>query len=264
LIGDRNLDLQICYSFEWRRKMSFKDKVVVITGAGGGMGRATALSFAKEGAKLALTDASEKDLNETVALLKGKEVVSGVVDIRDISAIQTWMDKVKSTLGLVQVFANCAGVWHSAPYNEVTEKDWDFTVDINLKGNFFFCQAAMKQMKEAGGGSVVNISSTAGEYGSIRAAAHYAASKGGVIAMSKSLAREGAPSIRVNVISPGPTDTPMLAATEEEKREVAKRPMVERLGTVDDMTAAILYLSDSTKAGYITGEVLRVNGGSLI
>ena len=174
------------------------------------------------------------------------------------------MKQVKDSLGPVRAFANCAGVWHDSPYSEVTEEQWDFTVDINLKGNFFFCQEAMKQMSEAGGGSIVNISSTAGEYGSIRAAAHYAASKGGVIAMSKSLAREGAPSIRVNVISPGPTDTPMLAATEEEKREVAKRPMVGRLGTVDDMAEAVLYLSDPRKAGYITGEVLRVNGGSLI
>jgi NAD(P)-dependent dehydrogenase (short-subunit alcohol dehydrogenase family) len=244
--------------------MSFKDKVVVITGAGGGMGRATALAFEKEGAKLALTDASEKGLKETVAFLQTRQVITGVVDIRNVSAIDDWMNQVKAGLGPVQIFVNCAGVWHSAPYNEITEEQWDFTVDINLKGNFFFCQAAMKQMKEIGGGSIVNFASTAGEYGSIRAAAHYAASKGGVIAMSKSLAREGAPSIRVNVISPGPTDTPMLAATEEEKREVAKRPMVERLGTVDDMTAAVLYLSDINKAGYITGEVLRVNGGSLI
>ncbi|SFL58135.1 3-oxoacyl-[acyl-carrier protein] reductase [Paenibacillus sp. 1_12] len=244
--------------------MNFKDKVVVVTGAGGGMGRATAIAFAKEGAKLAITDVSIKGLNETVELLQSNEVVAGVVDIRDISAIHTWMEHVKTTLGPVQIFTNCAGVFKPAPFYEVTEQEWDFTVDINLKGNFFFCQAAMKQMKEAGGGSVVNMASTAGEYGSIRAAAHYAASKGGVIAMSKSLAREGAPSIRVNVISPGPTDTPMLAATEEEKREAAKRPMVERLGTVDDMTTAILYLSDNNKAGYITGEVLRVNGGSLI
>lgn len=244
--------------------MSFKDKIVVVTGAGGGMGRATAIAFAKEGAKLAITDISIKGLNETVESLQGNEVVAGVVDIRDIEAIHTWMEHVKATLGPVQIFANCAGVFQPKPFYEVTEQEWDFTVDINLKGNFFFCQAAMKQMKEAGGGSVVNMASTAGEYGSIRAAAHYAASKGGVIAMSKSLAREGAPSIRVNVISPGPTDTPMLAATEEEKREAAKRPMVERLGTVDDMTTAILYLSDNNKAGYITGEVLRVNGGSLI
>lgn len=244
--------------------MNFKDVVVVINGAGGGMGRATALAFNQEGAKLALTDASAKGLAETVALLKNKNVISSVVDIRNIHSINDFMNLVKEKLGNVRVFANCAGVWHDSSYEDVTEEQWDFMVDINLKGNFFFNQAAMKQMKAAGGGSIVNIASTAGEYGSIRHAAHYAASKGGVIAMSKSLAREGAPFIRVNVVSPGPTDTPMLAATEEEKREVAKRPMVGRLGTPEDMAAAILYLSDPHKAGYITGEVLRVNGGSLI
>ena len=244
--------------------MDFKDKVVVITGAGGGMGRVTALAFAAQGAKLALTDASSKGLEETKALITNASVFTGVVDMRSVESIRKWMSEVKQTLGLVQIFANCAGVWHAAPYNEITEEHWDFMLSVNLKGNFFFCQEAMMQMTEAGGGSVVNISSTAGEYGSIRAASHYAASKGGVIAMSKSLAREGAPSIRVNVISPGPTDTPMLAATEEEKREVAKRPLVGRLGTPEDMAAAILYLSNDKIAGYITGEVLRVNGGSLI
>ncbi|MBO9610662.1 MAG: SDR family oxidoreductase [Paenibacillaceae bacterium] len=244
--------------------MNFKDIVVVVTGAGGGMGRAVALAFAREGAKLAICDVSAKGLDETKALLGNSEVLAGVVDSRRIASIREWMGEVKATLGPVRAFVNCAGVWHDSPYSAVTEEQWDFTVDINLKGNFFFCQEAMKMMSEAGGGSIVNIASTAGEYGSIRAAAHYAASKGGVIAMSKSLAREGAPSIRVNVISPGPTDTPMLAATEEEKREVAKRPMVGRLGTAEDMAEAALYLSDPRKAGYITGEVLRVNGGSLI
>lgn len=244
--------------------MDFKGKVVVVTGAGGGMGRAVALAFEQEGARLALTDASSGGLAETVALLQSKEVITGVIDIRNVAAIREWMNEVKAAWGPVQALANCAGVWRDAPYQEVTEDQWDFTLDINLKGIFFFCQAAMEQMSQAEGGSVVNIASTAGEYGSIRAAAHYAASKGGIIAMSKSLAREGAPSIRVNVVSPGPTDTPMLAATEDEKREVAKRPMVGRLGTAEDMAAAVLYLSDPKKAGYITGEVLRVNGGSLI
>lgn len=244
--------------------MNFKDVVVVVTGAGGGMGRAVALAFAREGARLAICDVSARGLDETKVLLGNGDVVAGVVDSRRIASIREWMGEVKAALGPVRAFVNCAGVWHDSPYSAVTEEQWDFTVDVNLKGNFFFCQEAMKQMSEAGGGSIVNIASTAGEYGSIRAAAHYAASKGGVIAMSKSLAREGAPSIRVNVISPGPTDTPMLAATEEEKREVAKRPMVGRLGTPEDMAEAALYLSDPRKAGYITGEVLRVNGGSLI
>jgi 2-hydroxycyclohexanecarboxyl-CoA dehydrogenase len=244
--------------------MIFKDVVVVITGAGGGMGRAAALAFDKQGATLALTDASANGLEETVALLGRKDVFRGIVDIRSAKAIQEWMNQVKQALGAVQVFANCAGVWQAASYPDVSEDMWDFVLDINLKGNFFFCQAVMTQMREAGGGSIVNIASTAGEYGSIRAAAHYAASKGGVIAMSKSLAREGAPSIRVNVVSPGPTDTPMLAATEAEKLEAGKRPLVGRLGTPEDMAAAILYLSDHKQSGFITGEVLRVNGGSLI
>jgi len=228
------------------------------------MGRATAVAFEREGAKLALTDASAQGLETTVSRLRNPDTLTGVVDLRDVAAVGAWMNEVRDRLGPVRVLANCAGVWHDSPYDAVSEPDWDFVLDVNLKGGFFICQAAMKQMAAAGGGAIVNIASTAGEYGSIRAAAHYAASKGGIIAMSKSLAREGAPSIRVNVVSPGPTDTPMLANTEAEKREIAKRPLVGRLGTPDDMAAAMLYLCDPDRAGFITGEVLRVNGGSLI
>lgn len=244
--------------------MGIRGMVTVITGAGGGMGRAAAAAFEREGALLALTDASARGLEETVSLLRNPDTLAGVVDLRDPSAVRSWMEEVRARIGPVRILANCAGVWHDSPYDGVTESDWDFVMDVNLKGSFFVCQAAMRQMAEAGGGSIVNIASTAGEYGSIRAAAHYAASKGGIIAMSKSLAREGAPRIRVNVVSPGPTDTPMLANTEEEKKEIAKRPLVGRLGTPEDMAEAMLYLCDPDKAGYITGEVLRVNGGSLI
>jgi NAD(P)-dependent dehydrogenase (short-subunit alcohol dehydrogenase family) len=243
--------------------MDFKDKVVVVTGAGGGMGRAAAVLFAEHGAKVALCDISESALTETANLVATDEVFTGLVDLRNVSSIRDWMSNVKKNLGPAQVLVNCAGVWHSAPQEQLTETDWDFVVDVNLKGAFFFCQTAIEQMREAGKGSIVNIASTAGEYGSIRPATHYAASKGGIIAMSKSLAREGAPIVRVNVISPGPIDTPMLAATEEEKRRVATRPLVGRLGLPSDIATAALYLS-SDEAGYVTGEVLRVNGGSLI
>ncbi|MCL6443111.1 MAG: SDR family oxidoreductase [Alicyclobacillus sp.] len=243
--------------------MSFDNKVVVITGAGGGMGRETAMAFAQSGAKLALCDVSAENLEQTAEACRPATVVTGIVDLCDVGAIYEWLQEVKNTFGNVQILANCAGVWHAANVEDVTERDWNFVIDVNLKGTFFFCQACMRQMREAGGGAIVNIASTAGEYGSIRPAAPYAASKGGVIALTKSLAREGAPIIRVNAISPGPVDTPMLANTEEEKREIAKRPLVGRLGTPRDIAAGILYLCGDD-AGYITGEVLRINGGSLL
>jgi 2-hydroxycyclohexanecarboxyl-CoA dehydrogenase len=161
------------------------------------MGCATAVAFDKLDACLALTDVSEKSLKETADYLQNVPLTA-VLDMRNVAAIRQWLEQVKQKLGPVRVFANCAGVWQAASYYQISEEHWDFILDINLKGNFFFCQAVMKQMQEAGGGSIVNIASTAGEYGNIRAAAHYAASRGGVIAMSKSLAREGAPHIRVN------------------------------------------------------------------
>jgi 3-oxoacyl-[acyl-carrier protein] reductase len=243
--------------------MDFKDKIVLIGGAGGAMGRSAAIAYAQSGAKLALCDASQVGLEETMRLIPKAEVFPGVIDVRNVQSIEEWMSQLEEKLGLVDILVNYIGIWHQTPVEQVTEQMWDRVMDINMKGVFFLCQAAMKQMRRKGGGCIINLASAVGETGSARFATPYSASKGGIIAMSKAMAREGAPHIRVNVISPGPVDTPMLADSEEEKREIAKRCIVGRLGTTDDITGAALYLSGKY-SGYITGEVLRVNGGSLM
>lgn len=233
--------------------MEFGDKVVLIGGAGGGIGRAASLAFARRGASLALCDASASGLEETVNQLKAHSeaeefsvapYLTGVVDVRHLHAIRDWMLQVKTSLGRVDILVNLIGIWRQSPVEQVTEEEWDAVMDINLKGVFFLCQAAMRQMREQGGGCIINVSSAVGETGSARHAAPYSASKGGIIAMSKAMAREGAPHIRVNVISPGPIDTAMLAGgTDEEKREIANRCLVGRLGTPEDIAEAAVYLA---------------------
>lgn len=241
--------------------MAFKRQVVAITGAGGGMGRAVAIAFARCGATVALCDVSAQGLAGTAQACEPANAMSAVVDIRNVHAVQKWFADIDQTVGKCRILVNCAGIWRSDRVEDVTEPDWITMVDVNLKGTFFCCQQAIGQMRAVGGGAIVNIASAAGETGSIRPAAPYAASKGGVIALTKSLAREVAPLIRVNAVSPGPVDTAMLAETEEEKRQIAKRPLVQRLGTPNDIAEGILYLCG---AEYVTGTVLQVNGGSLI
>src|SRR5205814_4924335 len=139
---------------------------------------------------------------------------------------------------------NCAGLWAPAPYEEVDERAFAETVDANLKTAFVSCRAVLPGMVERGSGSVVNFASTAGEYGSIRAAAHYAAAKGGVIALTKSLAREVSPAgVRVNAVSPGPTDTPaLLAATAEQRAIAGSRTLFGRLGRPHEIAGACVFL----------------------
>lgn len=167
--------------------------------------------------------------------------------------------------GTLHIFVNCVGFFDISEIENIDEASWYKTMDINLKGTFFTCQKAFTMMKRQKSGSIVNFASAAGEYGSIRPGSHYAASKGSVIAMSKSLAREGAEhQIRVNVISPGPTDTQMLNAQNDAQRQkIGERTLLGRLGTPTDMSNAVLFLS-SEVSSWITGDVMRVNGGSLL
>lgn len=244
-----------------------KGKVAVITGAGGGIGSHIAHALAKQGAKLALCDVNESNLKGTEQSLMeiGATVLAVKTDITDAEDVKQFYDQIKQQYTRVDILVNCAAIFDVGEISEIDEKRWDRTIDINLKGIFNMCQGAFSLMKDNGYGSIINFASTAGEYGSVRPAAHYAASKGGVIALSKSLAREGAKDqIRVNVVSPGPTDTPMLnVQNDEQKIQFGERTLLGRIGTPEDMSNAVLFLA-SDASSWITGDVLRVNGGSLI
>lgn len=247
-----------------------KDKVAVVTGAGSGVGRKIALQLAEIGAVVVLCDIREDQLAETIQLISGDKdkVISVKTNIADEAEVKRLFEVVRSRWGQLDVVVNCAAIWDEGKIGEIDSIRLNRMLDINLKGSFYMCKEAfalMQQNSSGSGGSIVNIASTAGEFGSIRPAAHYAASKGGIIAMSKSLAREGAvDGIRVNVVSPGPLDTPMSNITSDDQRsQIGERMLLGRVGIPEDIANGVLFLASSVSS-WITGEVLRVNGGSLL
>lgn len=244
-----------------------RGKTVVVTGAGSGVGQTLAVMLAEIGSNVAMVDIRMASLQQTLSLMKKADSHLLVpTDISREEEVKHFFETVSSRYGGLDVLVNCAGIWDEGGIEDIVGSRLDRMLDINLKGSFYMCREAFGLMRERSvGGAIVNIASTAGEYGSIRPAAHYAAAKGGIIAMSKSLAREGAKDrIRVNVVSPGPLDTPMTNLESEEQRHlVGERTLLGRVGLPEDICQGVLFLASSISS-WITGEVLRVNGGSLI
>lgn len=247
--------------------MNLENTVALITGAAGGIGREVSTQLALAGAALALTDLDSSSLTNVAQELqhKGARVLHRAFDGASPPDLRAFAETVEGELGAISVLANCAGIFRIAPLEEISDDDWDAMLRANLTTVFTTCRVLAPRMKARGTGSIINFASTAGEEGSFRPAAHYAAAKGGVIAFSKSLAREVSPfGVRVNVVSPGPIDTPMLGADTPEKQAAAgARTLLGRIGTPRDIADAVLFLA-SEQSGFVTGHVLRVNGGSLI
>jgi NAD(P)-dependent dehydrogenase (short-subunit alcohol dehydrogenase family) len=237
-------------------------QVVVLTGATGGIGRTIAEVLVAAGVRLALTDLDDGHVGD---LAEDLGVLGEAVDVGSREAFAGFHARVEAELGPLDGIVNCAGLWSPVPYDEVDERAWADTLAANLATAFVACATVLPGMVERGSGSVVNFASTAGEYGSITPAAHYAAAKGGVVAMTKSLAREVSPhGVRVNAISPGPIDTPALgAATPEQKAAVGARTLFGRLGRPEEIAGGCVFLL-SPLSSFVTGHVLRVNGGSLL
>lgn len=237
-------------------------QVAVVIGACGGVGTAVCDALAGAGANVAVSDLDARAVEELAGRHSG---VSAAFDASDGAAMRGFAADVKERLGVPEVVVNCLGLWHAGDYYALTDADWHRVLGANLTSVFHAARAFLPAMQERRSGSMVNFASTAGEYGSIRPAVHYAAAKGGVIAMSKSLAREVSPDgVRVNVISPGPLATKMLQPGDDGTQDsVASRTLFGRLGTPADIAAAVLYLA-SPDSSWVTGEVLRVNGGSLL
>jgi 2-hydroxycyclohexanecarboxyl-CoA dehydrogenase len=240
-----------------------RDKVVLVTGAGRGMGQAMAERLAAEGARVAVTDVDLDSAQKTAGALDGAAAFR--LDITDAAEVSTRIEEIVAALGPIDALVNNAGWDRLAPFLETDEDLWDRVIDINLRGPIRMTKAVLPSMVERQGGRIVNISSDAGRVGSTGEAV-YSACKAGIIGFGKTVAREVARhGITVNAICPGPTATPLLESMVGEGNDKLidslKRGIpMRRLGAPDDIAGAVAFIV-SDDAGFITGQTLSVSGG---
>ncbi|HCL57828.1 MAG TPA: beta-ketoacyl-ACP reductase [Spirochaetia bacterium] len=246
--------------------LGLKDKVVIVTGSGRGIGKSVALKFAQMGAKIVISDINENDVNQSVADMKaqGVEAIGIKANVSVSADCEALLEKAKETFGKVDVLINNAGITRDNLIIRMTEDEWDAVIAVNLKGVFNCSKAAVKIMMKQKFGSIINIASVVGIMGN-PGQANYSASKGGVIAFTKTLAKEYAGrNVRVNAIAPGFIDTAMTQAIpENEKKAMISMIPLKRLGLPDDIANAAAFLA-SDLATYITGQVLVVDGGMVM
>ena len=245
-------------------------KVALVTGARRGMGRAHAFALAGQGAKVAVTDVSLEECRQVAEEIKAKggEAIALKLDVSKKEEVESVFDEVIKAFGRLDILVNNAGIFAPKPALELTEKDWDKTLDINLKGEFLCAQRAAREMARNKWGRIINISSIAsGGVGvGFQSAAHYTASKGGVIGLTETLAIELAPlGITVNAIAPGAIDTPMVGAAQMPKEALdamlAGIPL-KRIGQPEEVSALVVFLA-SEESSYVTGATFCVDGGWL-
>lgn len=246
--------------------MKLKNEVTIVTGAGSGIGKETALLFAKEGAKVVVADINEKNGIETVEEIK-RNGGEGLFVKLDASNKEHTKQMVKETLekyGRIDVLISNAGIVQDALLTKMTEEQWDRVIDVNLKGSFNCIQAVADTMIQQGKGVIINTSSVVGLYGNI-GQVNYSAAKAGLIGMTKSLAKElGKKGIRVNAVAPGFIMTPMTSNVPEKVLELMReKTPLRKLGEPRDVANAYLYLA-SDDARFVNGTVLSVDGGLVI
>lgn len=248
--------------------MRLKDKVALITGAGSGIGRETALLFAAEGAQVVAVDVNEETAAETVALVRERDgqATHILADVADAEACAAMVQHAEATYGKLNVLFNNAGIMHSADDDAIgTEEDiWDLTMSINLKGVFLGCKYGIPALRRAGGGSIINTASFVAIVGAATPQLAYTASKGGVLAMTRELAVVHArENIRVNALCPGPLRTELLMNflnTEEKRQRRLVHVPMGRFGEAREMAQAALFLA-SDESSYMTGADFVVDGG---
>ncbi|MCL5266043.1 MAG: 3-oxoacyl-ACP reductase FabG [Chloroflexi bacterium] len=247
--------------------MKLEGKVAVITGAGQGIGRAIAIAFAKEGAKIALAARTESALNEVVEEIArvGSEAIAVKTDVSNIADVENLFASAVARFGQVDILVNNAGVSRPAMLHKMTQEQWDEVIDIHLKGTFNCMQVAAKNMIERKSGKIINVTSSAGLVGTI-GQVNYSAAKAGIVGLTKSGAKElGKHNINVNCVSP------MAATTMTEKIRTQPglaevyldRMALRRWAEPEEVAATFIFLA-SNDSDYVTGQVLCVDGGTVI
>jgi NAD(P)-dependent dehydrogenase (short-subunit alcohol dehydrogenase family) len=246
----------------------FEGKSVIVTGAGSGIGRATALAFAREGARVTVADISADGASETVAQVEGEGLVgrAAVVDVSVPESVEAMVDGAVAAHGGVDVLHNNA-YWAPLDRDVVrtTEDEWDRTIDVTLKGVWLGCKYAIPPMVAGGGGAIVNTASAAAYVATTRFAA-YTAAKGGVVALTHSVAKDfGKDGIRCNGVAPGLVVTPATATvlTDPVRMRTMDHSLVGRPGQPEEIASAVLFLA-SDEAAFMTGQTMVVDGGRLV
>lgn len=242
--------------------MSLAGKTAVVTGAGSGIGRAIAVRLARDEASIGVWDLNGDGAAETAKMITdaGGKALAITVDCSDGAAIKDAAAKTRAAFGPITVLVNNAGIAPFIPYMEIPEEVWDRVIRINLKGPHLCCREVIPDMLAAQWGRIINITSSSTQSGSVNHA-HYVASKGGLLGLTKALALEFAPTgITVNMVPPGFIDTPMLRASPVNVDAYATAMPMKRVGKPEDIAAACAFLA-SEEANYMTGQTISMNGG---
>jgi 3-oxoacyl-[acyl-carrier protein] reductase len=238
-------------------------RAALVTGAAQGLGQAMARALHKAGASVMLTDISPAVVEVAAEIdASSGRAFADVVDVRDEDAWRGAIDLLSERAGPIDILVNNAALTKSASVWDIPVAEWDDVLAVNLRGVFLGCRAAGRVMRERGAGRIINLSSLAGQRGGVVAGAHYSASKGGILALTKCFALELAGSgVTVNAIAPAAIEGPMSRAMPQDKvQALAATIPVKRLGHEDEVGLAAVYLA-SDAAGYVTGMTLDINGG---
>jgi len=246
--------------------MRLKDKVVIVTGAGQGIGKGIALSLAKEGAKVVVSDITEKT-NEVVKEIQdsGGEAIAAKLDVTNPKDAEGVAKLAIEKFGRIDILVNNAGIYPMKSFPELTEQEWDKVLSINLKGTFNCTKAVVPKMIEQKSGNIINIASIAGAVIGYQTLVHYSASKAGVLGFTRSAALDLAQyKIRVNAIAPGAVNTPGTKSVgEEAMKQVEQTIPLKRLGQPEDIANLVVFLA-SEDSSYITGQMIVIDGGLTI
>lgn len=247
--------------------MRFADRVSMVTGAARGIGYEIAALLAREGSTVVMADVSPGSLEASVAGLRseGLRAEAAVADVADVPGLNLLVADIIARHGRIDVLVNNAGICPTTPVDDIGEAEWNLVLDVNLTGPFFLSQAVIPAMKRQHYGRIINIASIAGEMGALVAGCHYSVSKGGLLTLTKVLARQlGQWGITVNSVAPGTIDSVMTADWSAEQRHMlTDRIPLGRLGDPVDIARAVAFLA-SDESSFITGATIDVNGGALM